>query len=189
MNGITFTGMVAFHNADVSIRNSVFKNAGDDDGLNIKYGQASIEASVFRDNFSDGIDIDFGHETITIKDNKFYDNGYGGGGDAIDLSWSDIIVENNNIKGCTDKGISIGESSRPIIKNNTIEQCDIGIAVKDSSIAEIINNKIKQVRIGISAYQKKRVFSGGIANVTGTRIEEAETNFNKDNLSVINILR
>jgi len=189
VNGINISGMAAFHNADVDISNSSFKNSGGDDGLNVKYGKAAIVNSVFSNNFSDGIDMDFGPKETVVKNNKFYDNGYGeGGGDGIDISWSDFKIENNYIKGCSDKGISVGESSKPTIKNNTIEQSDIGIAVKDSAIAEIIGNTISQVRIGIDAYQKKQYFGGGIANLSGNIIKEAKTDYSKDNLSEINIL-
>ncbi len=188
INGVYITGMAAFHNSDVDIANSSFKNSGGDDGLNVKYGKATIINSVFSNNFSDAIDMDFAPKETIIKNNKFYDNGYGGGGDAIDLSWSDFAVEDNYIRGCTDKGISVGESSKPTIKNNIIEQCDIGIAVKDSSVAEIINNKISKVRVGIDAYQKKQYFGGGIANLSGNIIKDAKTEYSKDNLSEINIL-
>ncbi len=187
INGIIFTGMVAFHNADVDVDSSIFKNAGDDDALNVKYGQALITNSFFTDNFSDAIDFDFASAETVIKDNKFYDNGYGGGGDAIDLSWSDILITNNDINGCTDKGVSVGEKSSPIIKNNTIKNCDIGIAVKDLSVAEIIENNISDVRVGVVAYQKKQEFGGGIANISATILENATINYEQDEISVINI--
>ena len=187
MDGAILTGMVAFHNADVDIENSSFNNAGDDDGLNVKYGTALIKNSYFSGNYSDGIDIDFAGNNTRIVGNRFIDNGYGGGGDGIDLSWSKIVVENNTVHKCTDKGVSVGENSKPIIKNNKIEQCDIGIAVKDSSVAQITNNSINQVRIGVAAYQKKDVFAGGNANLKDNTITNTIINYEKDDLSSINI--
>lgn len=187
INGIIFTGMAAFHNADVDVDNSIFKNAGDDDALNVKYGQAIITNSFFTDNFSDAIDIDIASAKTVIKDNKFYDNGYGGGGDAIDLSWSDILITNNDINGCTDKGVSVGEKSSPIIKNNIIKNCDIGIAVKDLSVAEIIGNNISDTRVGVTAYQKKQEFGGGIANVSAIKLENTTIDYEQDEISVVNV--
>lgn len=187
INGITFTGMVAFHNSDADIKNSFFINAGDDDGLNIKYGRALIENSYFSHNFSDGIDIDFAGKETKIINNQFITNGYGGGGDGIDLSWSDILIEGNKILKCADKGISVGENSHPIIKNNEINGCDIGIAVKDLSKAEIENNIINDVRVGIAAYRKKDVFGGAEAYLKGNIIKAAKIDYEKDDLSKIDI--
>jgi len=183
-----FTGMVAFHNADVEITNAIFKNAGDDDALNIKYGKASVTNSFFGDNFSDAVDIDWSPPETVVAHNKFYNNGYGVGGDGIDLSWSDVSITNNEINGCTDKGISVGESSKPIIKNNLISNCDIGVAVKDSSEAEIVGNIIRDSRVGIAAYQKKSVFGGGVANIDGNILDGVRIEYEKDKLSILNII-
>jgi len=185
INGVKFSGMAAFHNADVDVSNSKFSNAFDDDGLNVKYGNFVIEDSLFENNFSDGIDIDFGPKNAIIRNNTFVNNGYGGGGDSVDLSWSDIIVEGNEINGCTDKGISVGEKSNPIIKNNTIQHCDIGIVVKDLSVAQIDNNLIEDVRVGVAAYQKKAVFGGGKARVSNLTFNNATIDFEQDDLSEI----
>lgn len=188
MNGITFTGQAAFHNADNEITNSSFRNARDDDGLNVKYSLWSITDSYFNGNFADSIDSDFTEEGSIIKNNTFENNGYGGGGDGIDLSWSRVLVEGNKINGCTDKGISIGESSRPLVKNNFITKCDIGIAVKDSSQAEIFDTVIKDSRVGVAAYQKKAALKGGVANLHNVRLEAVAVAYEKDDLSTINII-
>jgi len=185
INGITFTGMAAFHNADVLIEKSTIKNTGNDDGLNIKYGTVVLKDSFFEGNSSDGIDLDFPGKESVLSGNKFYNNGYAGGGDAIDLSWSNILIENNDINVCTDKGVSVGESSMPVITGNVIQNCDIGIVVKDLSVAEITNNQIKNSRLGISVYQKKDVFGGGIANVKEVHMENVETEYDKDKVSDI----
>ncbi len=187
INGITFTGQAAFHNADNNIANSIFKNARDDDGLNVKYSAWSITDSYFSGNFSDAIDSDFSPKGTVIKNNTFENNGYGGGGDGIDLSWSEILVEGNKINGCTDKGISVGESSTPLIKNNAIEKCDIGIAVKDSSRAEIFDTTIKDSRVGVATYQKKAALKGGVANLHNVVLSGVAVDYETDDLSVINI--
>jgi len=185
INGITFTGMVAFHNSDAIITKSEFKNAKNDDSLNIKYGTLFLENSKFEGNFSDAIDMDFASDDSVITNNIFINNGYGGGGDAIDLSWSDALIDHNNINGCTDKGVSVGESSRPTITNNIIQNCDIGIAVKDLSDAKLINNVIKNTRLGISVYQKKEVFGGAVVRIKGNTFENIKIEFDKDEKSNI----
>ncbi|PIP73511.1 MAG: hypothetical protein COW88_01810 [Candidatus Lloydbacteria bacterium CG22_combo_CG10-13_8_21_14_all_47_15] len=175
INGITFTGMVAFHNASVEISDTTFSNSGDDDALNIKYGEASIRDSRFEHTFSDAIDVDFVSRDTKIVGNVFSDIGFDGGGDAIDLSWSDILAENNQVYGCSDKGISVGEGARPIIRENTITGCEIGIAVKDNAVADISGNRILDTKIGIVAYRKKAEFANGGAAVLSENIFENVT--------------
>lgn len=189
IDGIIFSGEAAFHNSDVDISDSTFLNAGDDDALNVKYGRALITNSFFHGNFADSIDLDFNPKETLISNNKFQDNGYGGGGgDAIDLSGSDITIIGNTINGCTDKGVSVGENSHPVIRQNRIENCDIGIASKDLSVAEITDNFINNVRVGISVYQKKQAFGGGIAHVKNTVITNAKIMYEKkDKVSEITV--
>jgi parallel beta-helix repeat protein len=183
--------MAVFHNADVDISNSSFKNSGSKYGLNIKYGLATIENSIFTDNSSGGIGADFVPKETVVRNNKFYNNDFSQEGSAINLSWSDFKTENNYIQCSADKGrgITVNENSKPTIKNNTIEQCDIGIVVKNSSVVEIIGNKISQARIGIDVFREKQVFGGGIANLYENILKDVRIDYSKDNLSEINILK
>lgn len=196
INGIVFTGMVAFHNADVDIAYSTFQNSseagvGGDDGLNIKYGKARIARSLFRHTFSDGIDLDAPDKDTVVQDNAFYDIGYDkvAGGDAIDISWSNVLIENNTVHGCTDKGVSVGEGSRPSVERNSIDGCNIGVAVKDTSVAAISNNSFSNTKIGVDAYRKKPEFSmGGTARVLGNTFTRVGKEYEKDTSSNIYIV-
>jgi parallel beta-helix repeat protein len=193
INGIMFTGMVAFHNADVDILNSTFQNSnengvGGDDALNIKYGKAIIANSVFRHTFSDAIDVDFVNKETIIEDNTFSNIGYDkdAGGDAIDISWSDILIQNNIVRECADKGVSVGEGSKPLVQVNTIDGCSIGVAVKDASNAVISNNDFSNTKIGVSVYQKKPEFiDGATARVFGNTFKNVETEYKIDAFSNI----
>lgn len=180
INGILATGMIAFHNSDVEIADSVFRNAEDDDALNVKSSGGFIENSLFEGNSSDGIDIDY-PEDFVVRNNTFNSHG----GDAIDLSFSDIVVSGNTISDCGDKGISVGERSNPNITDNTIKGCDIGIAVKDQSIAAIEANEITNNRIGISVYKKKSEFGGAIANLLENLLKGNQIDTETDDLSSI----
>lgn len=185
LNGIIFTGMVAFHNTNAEVRDTSFFNAVDDDALNVKYGHVVIERALFSRNSSDAIDLDFATSDSKVVSNTFTDNGHSGGGDAIDLSWSDVTIADNVIDGCTDKGVSVGEKSKPTIESNTISNCPIGIAVKDLSEGQIIGNTIRYTKIGISAYQKKQTFGGGIAHVSRNVFEDVATPYEADSVSKI----
>ena len=154
INGIYFTGGLAVHYADVKVRSSTFRNNTGDDGLNIKHAQTEIYDSQFIGNQFDGLDLDV--VTGEIKDNIFSANG----NDGLDLSYSDVLIEKNQIDSSSDKCVSIGEKSRPTVINNTIFGCNIGIAVKDLSEVRLSQNIIKDNAIAVAAYQKKPIFGG-----------------------------
>lgn len=182
INGIKFTGMLAVYESDVLINNSEFEKASDDDALNIKSSKFLIKYSLFKDNFSDSIDIDFSEGEII---SSLFTGDSNEGGDAIDLSFSKVTIEGNKITSCGDKGVSVGERSKPLIKNNNIENCNIGIAVKDSSHAEIVNSIIKNNDIGISLYRKKQIFGGGSALISEVIFESNKKDTEEDNYSEI----
>lgn len=162
INGAYISGTLALHNADGTITNSRIEDAQGDDGLNVKGGNVTVTDVLFTNNSSDGVDLDFVHPDTIFTDNIFADNK----GDAIDLSWSTIVVANNTVATCADKGISVGEQSAPTIRKNVVRDCDLGIAVKDSSQALITENQLIDNRIAISLYQKKPFFGGGHATAT-----------------------
>jgi len=163
INGVYFSGMLALHNASGDIKNSRFENANADDAVNIKKGEVIIENNTFRDNSSDGLDIDFALGETVLINNMFFDNG----GDAIDLSWSDVLIEGNIIADCGDKGISVGERSMPTISENIIAGCAVGIASKDSSHTIARGNIFVGNSTAISVYQKKPIYGGGSIEVEG----------------------
>jgi parallel beta-helix repeat protein len=181
INGVYYSGMLAMHNSDGMITNSLFDSTFGDDGVNIKKSNVEVKGNTFLNNPSDGIDIDFPKSGTIIISNKFLNNS----GDAIDLSWSNVTVVDNIIIGCGDKGVSVGEKSYPKIINNVISKCDIGIAVKDLSKAQIDKNTIISNRIGISAYQKKPVFGGGLVNANNNIFWNNGKNTRADSLSKI----
>jgi parallel beta-helix repeat protein len=180
INGIFFSGTLALHQSDVTIENCQFKYAKSDDGLNVKYANATIKNSLFEKNGSDALDLDY--TTGEVLENNFFDNG----GDGADISGSNILIQNNTIKNSGDKGISVGERSTPKIYNNLIENCVIGIAIKDDSQAEIADNKIIKNKTGIAAYLKKPLYiTGGYAKIFRTNLLDNEQETEIDEFSRI----
>lgn len=186
-SGMTFTGMVSFFHSDVTIDHSSFTGAEDDDSLNVKYGKVVIRNSVWKDNAHDGIDIDWPKAGSEIVGNQFLNNGIGGGegGDCMDLSRASLLITQNTIDGCTDKGISVGEQSSPTISGNTIANVSIGIAVKDLSEALIEDTTITKADIGIDSYQKHPIYGGGTARVKGMHMSDVKEEYRKDTFSTI----
>lgn len=176
INGIYFSGMLSAHNADLEFHYGTVENAGADDGIHILSGEAIITDSLFHNNSSDGIDIDFAEGESFFERNLFTATG----GDAMDLSFSKIKIRENTVRKCGDKGISAGEASTPLIEHNTIEGCVYGIAVKDRSEATIANNILENNETAIGLYRKKPHFIyGGVA-----LLKENIFNGNDQNMSV-----
>ena len=181
--GVIYTGMLAAHGADLVVRQSTFVADRDDDAINVKYGTGEISSSVFRATHADAIDLDYTRGFV-VKENSFIDIGQGGGGDAIDLSFSDALVTSNTIEGCEDKGVSVGESSTPTIEGNDIVGCDMGIAVKDASRVVIAGNTIAESRAaGVALYVKKPFFGGGSATLSRNTLTNNEQDITSDEQS------
>ena len=174
-NGIIVTGMLAFHGSNVAISYSSFADSGDDDQVNVKNALARINYSNFRRSFSDALDLDFLSPGSEVFHNTFSSIGVDGNGDAIDLSFSDVHIADNEIRGCNDKGISVGERSRPIIELNTIEGCAIGVAVKDRADALISQNVFTNNAVAVSLYRKKDTFGGSHALLEDNTIRGGES--------------
>lgn len=189
INGVKSTAMLAFHQSDVEIDNSTFSNSFDDDALNVKYSYVRVEKSYFSNTYSDAVDLDSVLAGSRIVENIFEPPiGKGkeaNGGDAIDVSYSFVQIVKNNIKGCGDKGISVGERSQPLIKQNYIEKCQLGVTVKDSSYARVYENIFKNNETAISLYQKKQEFGGAEAVLRGNKFMNNNKTITTDKFSKI----
>jgi len=190
-DGVTATGMLALHDTNAVIVNTLFENTHDDDALNVKHGQVEISDNIFRNTFGDAIDLDEGRGFV--RNNTFGNFGFdahksaGPNGDGIDISFSTVDISENIIQTCGDKGISVGEQSTPHIFNNLIIKCSIGIAVKDLSNATISNNYLIGNTTGLSLSMKKPHFGGGKARITQTIFWNNEQDLSVDNKSIIHI--
>ncbi|QQG45477.1 MAG: CotH kinase family protein [Candidatus Sungiibacteriota bacterium] len=189
INGIRATGMLAVHDSDLEVSQSIFSDSHDDDAINVKYGRAIIRRSTFFKTNSDALDFDAVDATSIVEDNTFASplGTKETGGDAIDLSFSQVLIQRNIILGCADKGISVGEASRPIIIKNVITSCSVGVAVKDSSRARIFSNIFKEDDVAISAYQKKHEFGGGYALVINPTFLKNKEDIKSDGRSQIEV--
>ena len=167
INGIYFSGMLSAHNADLEFRHGAIENALADDGIHILSGKTIVADTIFRGNSADGVDIDFAEGESLFERNLFIATG----GDAMDLSFSKIVVRDNTVEICGDKGVSIGEASRPLIEKNKIKNCVYGISVKDRSEATIANNILENNETAIGLYRKKPHFiNGGTAMLSDNQL-------------------
>lgn len=190
-NAILATAMIAIHNNNARITNSIFENSNEDDALNVKNGSIYIEGNVFHDTFGDAIDIDVTMDGKIIN-NSFNNIGSGAiktgilNGDAIDISFSKVDIVGNIVNGCGDKGVSVGERSHPFIYNNLITNCSRGISVKDGSETFVENNYFIKNEVGIEGKRKKPLYLiGGTIHIKNSIIWGNKTDIQLDNYSKI----
>ena len=168
INGTKFTGQMSIVNANVSIKNSIFKNSLSDDGINIKYSKVDISNSKFFDNFGDQMDLDYCQAIIinnVFSSGKVRDSKETIGTDGLDVSGSKVRVEGNTFSNLSDKGISVGEISNVLINDNFFNKNNLAIAVKDGSQAFVDENHFNKNKIDISMYIKKKMYNKPILHL------------------------
>ena len=181
----SLSGAVNFHESDVAISNSIFKNNRCEDGLNIIRSSFSIVDSHFEATQSDAFDGDF--VSGTMERCTFIDSG----NDGIDVSGSQIELTDITITNPSDKAISAGENSIITGGNITINGGEIGIVSKDLSQVQLTDINILGTRLGLSAFQKKSEYGVASITVSNLRLQDFELNYlieNKSSLSIDNVL-
>lgn len=181
----------------VKISNSKMSSPKTCDLINIKYAKSAIvENCELRGNDypdTDAIDYDSIHDGV-IRNNTIY-GFFGFNSDAIDIgeASSDVLIEGNRIFNMTDKGVSIGQGSSAIIRNNLFYGCSMGVGIKDSSSFAYINkNTFYGNKFGVSIFEKNLNSGGGGAEVMNcifyeTRKKPVEID-DKSWVSIINSL-
>lgn len=154
----------------IEIRDSKLYSDETCDYINIKYAEeALVDNCEFKGNFAidtDAIDYD-NISSGTISNNIIY-NFQGFNSDGIDIGEQaqNILITNNFIYNCIDKGISIGQSSTAKIKNNVIMSCSQGIGIKDEgSFGDLINNTFYKNNLSVACFEKNLDAGGGSANI------------------------
>lgn len=163
------------------------------DLINVKNASyALIESCDFRGNESfdtDAIDLD-GVQSALIRENRIY-NFYGPNSDGIDLgeACSDVLIENNLIFNCRDKGVSVGQASTTDIILNVIVNCGQGVGVKDeNSYAAINHNTFYGNDYAVASFEKNIGSGGGRVDVINCILARSETaSLLVDALSVLNV--
>lgn len=160
VEGIYASGQIVILNSNLDIKNSSFKSSLSDDGINIKYSTVNIELNTFSNNFGDQIDCDYCsgiiHNNIFTVAEKLRQMSET---DGLDVSGSNLLIDNNSFSGFSDKALSIGEKSNVVLVNNFVEKSNIGAAVKDGSSACFSNNKFQSNATDITSYVKKTMYT------------------------------
>lgn len=178
--------------SNVVLTNSDLKSSVTGDCINIKQGSGRVENSRFEalstEPDMDAIDFD-GVANGIIRNNTIHDF-RGDNCDGLDIgeSCSGLLVENNFIYHCLDKGISVGQQSSALIRNNTIAYTGYGIALKDQSPVQIDHCTFFGNQIAVAAYEKNPGNLGGNGVVTNCIASNAAFQaYSADTLSSISL--
>ncbi|MFZ1291318.1 MAG: CotH kinase family protein [Melioribacteraceae bacterium] len=154
------------------MRNSKIHTNFTSDLVNVKYGSAIIEGCEFTGGYAIDIDaIDYDDVKSGIIRRNIIHGFLSENSDGIDIGEGaeNILIEDNIIYNCYDKGISVGQASNAIIKGNVISNCNMGIGIKDeSSYGFVDHNTFYKNGISVSAYEKTIGKGGGKADVTNS---------------------
>lgn len=161
--GWVISGAVNFYQAPVKIQHCAFTKNRCEDALNIINSYFEMDNALFTDIYADAFDGDFINGKVS---NSFFTNI---GNDAIDISDSEITIENVVIDAVGDKGLSAGEGSQMMAKNCIIKNSEIAIASKDQSTLVIHHSLVEQNKLAFTAFQKKAAF--GAAKITADSVE------------------
>ncbi len=182
-NGVYMSGGFNIYHQNVVLKNTKVFGHRADDGLNIKYGKIHIDSCHFYENFADQVDLDF---CFGILENSSFDNNAGdSNGDGLDFSGSEIIVSTCSFNEFSDKGISVGENTKAIVRNNQFNNNTLGMAIKDLSQITLIDNTFNNNKTAVSLYQKKPLFGGGTLYLCENTMNGNEKETEIDSLSVI----
>ncbi|MCP4290392.1 MAG: hypothetical protein GY780_00985 [bacterium] len=161
--GWATTGGITFYHSPVDMVQCRIEKTVAEDGLNIFGCETTLDGVVLTGCISDSFDGDF--ITGTIRNCKFED----GQADGLDVSGSNILVENCRFVNLLDKGISVGENSKVRVVGGLMENVAMGVVSKDLSEATVSGLEIRSVlRYAFAAYIKKAEF--GPASVIANNV-------------------
>jgi hypothetical protein len=144
------TGGVTIRASELRMSKTRFEGHRGEDALNLIRSRFELDEVSILDTFSDAFDCDFCSGRIA-----------GGhfariGGDAIDVSGSEIVVEGPTFEDVHDKALSVGERSRLTARRIEIRGAGTAVASKDGSEVRIEDSSIARVpQAALMAYINK----------------------------------
>jgi parallel beta-helix repeat protein len=160
---------------EIEIHNSFFHSDISSDLINIKYAHTAVveNCTLLGNESVDADAIDYDDLNGGIIRGNYIAGFIGYNSDGIDLGEEakNILIENNTIFSCADKGISIGQSSTAVVKNNIIAYCNQGLGIKDEgSYALIDKNTFYGNYYAVACFEKNFREGGGNATITNSII-------------------
>ncbi|MEJ2139109.1 MAG: CotH kinase family protein [Gammaproteobacteria bacterium] len=168
------TGGINFYASEVHLDSCRFFNSLGEDALNIIHSRFTIDGLLIDGTASDAFDADF--STGEVTGSRFVNVGLAGGGDAVDVSGSEISVLDSEFSDVSDKALSVGERSTMEAAGITVSSSGTGAASKDASVLRIKDSEISGVTFAaLTAYIKKPEYGPAEIVADNVRISESET--------------
>ena len=166
------TGGTTFYKSAAQLEHCSFSGHQGEDALNIVNSKFSLKNIKIESTASDGLDIDFSEGSI--EGGLFKSIGRLGGGDGVDVSGSKVSINGTVLQDVSDKALSVGEQSKVVATNITMEEVGTGVASKDGSSLTISESSIKKARFfGLIAYIKKPEYGPASIDARNMKFEEA----------------
>jgi hypothetical protein len=146
------TGSVALYFTELVMDHVTVEHNVSEDAINPKFSRVRAKDCLYRDGASDAVDYDFCEGSdVRTRIERFKNDG-------LDTSGSRLVVEDLVVEDVGDKGLSIGEASRPEIRGVTVIGPHTGVAVKDKSDAHLSDVVIVRADTALALYVKKPGF-------------------------------
>ena len=177
--------------SSVTLTNSQIRSQVTGDCINVKQGFAIVENCTFAGGTAVDMDaVDYDGISGGIVRNCIIHDFRGDNNDGLDIGeeCKNLLIENNFIYRCFDKGVSCGQESSATLRNNTITDCTIGVALKDLSPVTIDHCTFYANNRAISGCEKNPGYKGGIGTITNCILANSEDKaWSADSVSVVNI--
>ncbi|MFN0060856.1 MAG: hypothetical protein ACKVX7_20565 [Planctomycetota bacterium] len=166
--GWTVLGGVTFCDSPVRFERCVFRDNRCEDAVNVVRSEVAIHECLFAGTPSDAFDGDFARGRIT--DSRFEDIG----GDGIDVSGSELVIERVTLRDLHDKGISAGEASHVQATHVAIERTRFGAVSKDHSTLDVDDFTVKDARCALATYVKKVEYGEAQLHARAVHVERVD---------------
>lgn len=187
-----FTNPIFARQSNTTLQKSYIHLTETGDGINLKKGMGLVENCIFEGhNKVDADGIDYDGINNGIVRNCIVRNFKGDNNDGLDIgeNCNNLLIENNLIYNCVDKGISVGQESSATVQNNTIVNCALGMGLKDLSPVYINHNTFYNTQTSIAAYEKNAGYKGGKGTVQNCIFSNAANHaFSADSTAEMNII-
>ena len=184
VNGLFLTSGINFYETNIKIQNIYASdNKTGDDLINILKSKFKISKINLENSLYDALDIDYSDGIISKM--KCENCGLKTGGDGLDLSHTNVFIEDLYISGSSDKGLSIGENSNVNIKNLEVANSKICVANKDGSMTNIMYVTLSNCNIGVAAYNKKSYYDYSKIKITYPKLINNIKDFSRDSKNKI----
>ena len=173
-----------FRGGAVRLLNSQIESPLTGDGINVKQGSAYTENCTFLGNLApdtDAIDFD-GVVNGVVRGCRIY-RFFGFNSDGVDFGEGSLncLLEDNRFFYLSDKGVSVGQGSTVVMRNNVLVGCGQGVGIKDEGSEVVVDqNTFVDCDEGVAVFEKNLGAGGSVARVTHSTFSKVKVPVSAD---------